>query len=215
MDKNHVKGTKYWSKIYSADRQFLGHLVYLVISQENEKLAKLVLKKGFFDNEQKVVDIQAIAKIYEDGRAVDLSITAKKFTELPLLTTYEEVKSFATNLEGGYPFKKNTRFVTYLPDTVSSAEEGNDGDTQITGRFMKRVQIYSDQFILLGGNSLFSFGDNKKNGTIHKITFEFSDGKVESINLRQGLPFLPNTEFQVPFKLTALNRMDKSILQFN
>lgn len=204
------------AKVYSADHQFLGRLVYLVISQKTGKLVKIVLKRGVFDNQQKVVDIQEVCKIYEDGRAVDLILRSKKFADCPFLTIYEETKSYPASPEAAYPLKYHTRLVTYLPDSVFSKEEGADNEAKLTDQFMRRVQIYSDEFILLGGKSLFSFGDNKENGTIHKITFELSDGRIKSIILRQGLPFFPISEFQVPFKLNALNRLDKSsALQFS
>jgi hypothetical protein len=202
------------ARVYSIDQKYLGRLTYLVVSQDNDKLSKFVIKKGIFQNDQKIINIKFVETISRDGRTIKLKITCREFENLPSLTIYEEEKPFYDRPNKPAPFKLHTRLVTYLPDSAFSADEIADinDEEHLTGRFMKRIKIYTDQFILLGGKSIFRVANRGVTGILHKIKFNLPSGQIESLNLRKGLLFIPFAEFQVPFKLSTINRMDKAAL---
>lgn len=204
------------ARVFSSDRQYLGRVAYFVISQETGNLAKFVVKKGFFQKEDKVVDLSSVKSITDDGKIVSLKITTREYLDLPALTIYEESKTYSADLQNSYPFRLHTRMVTYLPETVFTRDvvPGQNQDGEVAGRFMEGIKIYTDQFVVLGGKSLLNVIDKAKNGVLHTVKFNFSDGKIEAINLREGLSFFSTAEFQVPFKLANLSRLNNTTPQY-
>ncbi|HEX2910790.1 MAG TPA: hypothetical protein VH186_08285 [Chloroflexia bacterium] len=209
---------KLGAKVFSKDEQEIGQLKSFVINCNNGKFEQLVFKQGVLRGKRKVAKVENIGSIYQNGARLLLDLDLEELEKLPVLTLYEEQTANLNNhiLQESLQ-KPYTRMVTYRPDSVFGLDENMD-DTKITGRFMQRMVISYNDYVMLGSQTRLRTNARRNLGQLTKLDFELKSGKINTLSFQPDYLVVRGKELTEPFHLIAglahsYVKLDKAVEQ--
>lgn len=203
--------------VYSSDGAKLGTVAGVVMNSENHNVTGIVLGEGIFHNDQRLVDISAVASVDNAAKRVNLNTPESKAQAFPRFLTEEYIQKPREAPDtlimpaagvGGPIFYDSSVTATGYTDYpgTDSFFEAAPLDPPVVET---RSNLGELDVVLKHGTDVYG-SDDKKVGTVDDIRFD-EGGELAGFIVRAG--FLFKHDVSIPG--SAVSEIDDNRVQLN
>ena len=194
-------------KVTGREGEYLGKLKYVVVAPGSNELTYLIIERGHFEAQDKVVEAKLIKAFSNSDRSVQLNLSREEMAQLR-----DFVKREYVNM-GTYSYDRFTVNGEKFPidGYGGMVYVGSDVDLHIPEPFTEETNLPEDALIFHQGAEVEAL--DGKLGTVKEVNMDPESGKVISIKVEEGLFF--SEDFEVPVELVESTDQDCVYLKVN
>jgi uncharacterized protein YrrD len=194
-------------KVTGREGEYLGKLKYLVVSPGSNELTYLIVERGHFDAQDKVVEAKLIKAISNSDRTVQLDLSREEMAQMR-----DYVKREYVNM-GTYSYDRVIFGGEKLPidGYGGMVYVGSDIDLPTPEPFTEETNLPEGALVFHQGAEVEAL--DGKLGTIKEVNVDPENGKVISLKVEEGLFF--GEELEVPVELVESTSQDCVYLKVN